>query len=130
MSRILVQIIAAVLGLWLAILVVPGVYVTVFSDSSFFGIPLNAQWQIFLLLGIILGLLNFFVKPLLNIITLPLRILTLGLFGFFVNMALVWIVDVMFEELSAPWFFPLFWTAIIIAIVNIFSQKTLAKEKD
>lgn len=38
-------------------------------------------------------LLNFFVKPLLNIITLPFRWITLGLFQFIVNAGLIWILD-------------------------------------
>ena len=37
------------------------------------------------------GLANFFIKPVLNIITLPLRIITLGGISVFLNAALLWI---------------------------------------
>lgn len=125
-KKLLSQIIAAVVGLWLAASFVPGVQLNLLTDSSFFGIGLTAVWQIFLFLGVVLGLLNFFVKPVLNLITLPLRIITLGLFGFVVNMALIWIVDVMFKEFSAPLLYPLLLTTLIIwglsTTLSIFTQ--------
>jgi len=105
-------------GLLLATLFVPGVRVIVFPDSSFFGVNLTVQWQIFLLLGVILGLLNYFVKPILEIISLPLEIITLGLFSFIINMALIWVLDVMFKELYVPLWLPLFYTSLIIWGLN------------
>lgn len=114
MKRLLSQIIAATAGLWLANSFVPGVAVRIYSESSFFGFNLTAQWQIFLILGIILGLINFFIKPIINAVTLPLRIITLGLFSIVINMGLLWLLDVMFDELYAPWFYPLLWTTLII----------------
>ncbi len=123
MKRLLVYITAAILGLWLAVMFIPGVHISLYSDSSFFGFKLTALWQIYLLLGILLGLLNFFAKPVLNLITLPFRIITLGLFGFLINMALVFAVDIMFRELSAPWFFPLFWTTLVIWVLTFFFSR-------
>lgn len=119
-KKLLSQMIAAAVGLWAASQFVPGVSVRLLPDSNFFGVRLTALWQVFLLLGIILGILNFFVKPVLNIIALPLRLITLGIFGFFINMALVWAVDVMFKELYAPWLWPLLWTTVIIWASNLF----------
>ncbi len=112
--KLISQILAAVLGLWLAVLFVPEVGIELLPDSSFFGIGLTSVWQIFLFLGIVLGLLNFFIKPVLDLITLPLRIITLGLFSLAINMAMIWVVDVIFKELSAPLIWPLLWTTFII----------------
>src|SRR3990167_1884540 len=127
MRKLLFSIIAATAGLWLASLYVPEVKVAVLSDSNFFGFSVNQNWEIILLLGIILGLLNFFIKPLLDILTLPLRIITLGFFGFLVNASLLWVVDIMFKEFSAPWFWPLLWTTLIeigiSAILSLFNNK-------
>jgi len=119
MRKLLFQIIAATLGLWLATLFVAGVKVQVYPDSSFFGIGLTAIWQVFLLLGIILGLLNYFVKPILDVITMPLRIITLGLFSLVINIALLWILDIIFNELSIPLWLPLLYTSFIIWTLNI-----------
>ncbi len=129
MKSLLSHILSAGLGLWLATLFVAGVVVRVYPNSNFFGAPLTAQWQIFILLGVILGLLNYFVKPILNTIALPLRIITLGLFGFLINMGLIWVVDYIFKEFSAPWLYPLFWTTLIIwALQLIISNSILKKE--
>ncbi len=129
MRKLLSQIISAGLGLWLATIFVAGVRVQTYPDSMFFGFPLTAQWQLFILFGIILGLLNFFVKPLLDTITLPLRIITLGLFGFVINMALIWAIDYIFREFSAPFLYPLFWTTLIIWALNIIISKLLTEKE-
>src|SRR3989344_1369787 len=114
MRKVLYSIFAATVGLWLAMVFIPGVSIRLYSDSHFFGFHLNAIWQIYLLLGLTLGLLNRFVKPVLKLITLPLQIITLGLFTFIINAALIWVVDSIFREFSAPLFWPLFWTTLII----------------
>jgi len=129
MKKILSQIIAASLGIWLSALFIPGVEVGI-SNSNFFGIPLTLQWQIVLLLGATLGLLNFFIKPIINAITLPLRIITLGLFSIVVNMAMLWILDYIFIEITIPWFWSLFWTTVVIWLSNIFISKFIIKEEE
>jgi len=130
MKKLLSQIAAAALGLWLAKLFIPGVYVSLLPDSNFFGVKLTALWQIYLLLAIILGLLNFFVKPVLKLVALPLEIITLGLFSIVISMAMVWVVDLVFEELTVPLFFPLLWTSLIIWASNLIIKKILVKNDD
>lgn len=114
MKKLLVHIIAAMAGLWIASSLVPEVILTVLPDSNFFGIPLTETWQCILILGIMLGLLNFFVKPVLEILTLPLRILTLGLFNFVINAGLIFALDMIFVELSVPFMYPLLYTTLIM----------------
>ncbi|MDO8486665.1 MAG: phage holin family protein [Candidatus Staskawiczbacteria bacterium] len=128
MKKVLSQIIAASLGIWIAVLFIPEIKISVLSDSNFFGIPLTLQWQIILLLGITLGLINFFVKPVISVVALPLRIITLGLFGIAINMAMIWILDFIFKEITIPWFWPLLWTTIIISFSNIIISKFIIKE--
>lgn len=115
MWSLILQIGAGILGLWLAAKFVPGVEFT-------------GKIQILLLAGSILGLINFFIKPVLKKITLPLRILTLGLFSLIINMGIVWLVaDVLFPaELEIHGILPLFWTTIIIWVLNIILSKWLA----
>ena len=119
MKTLLSQIVTAVLGLWLAMLFVPGVIIRAYPTSNFFGFSLTAQWEIILLLGIVLGLLNYFLKPLLKALSLPLEIITLGLSTIVINMALLWILDKMFDELYIPLFLPLLYTTLIIWGLNI-----------
>jgi putative membrane protein len=95
------QILAGILGLWLSVIYVPKV--------EFIG-----SWQQLILAGAILGLINFFIKPILKVITLPLRILTFGLFSLVINMLIVWLVDIIFPDLIISGIIPLFWTSLIV----------------
>jgi len=130
MKKLLSQVVSAGLGLWLASMFVSGVVVTYYADSSFFGISITAQWQMFLVLGIILGLLNYFIAPILKAIALPLEIVTLGLFTFVINGGLIWFLDLIFDEVKIPWMWPLIYTTLIIWALNLIIQKILIKKED
>jgi len=118
MERLFWQIIAGILGIFLATKFVPGVSLEIIpGQSQFFGIEFTAPWQVLVLVGGVLGLVNFFIKPILKIITLPLRILTFGLFSLVINMLMVWMVDILFPELTIPGLIPLFWTTIIVWVL-------------
>jgi len=128
MKKLLLNIIAGFAGLWLAIRFIPDVEFAILSNSNFFGFAITSQWQMLLLLGIILGLLNYFVKPILDIITLPLKIITLGIFSVVINMAIIWFVDIMFLEIAIPLWLPLLETSLIIWAINIIFQKFFIKQ--
>jgi len=98
---LILHIISGILGLYLATRLIP--------EVEFLG-----GWQDLFLAGAFLGFINFFFKPILKFITLPLRILTFGLFSLVINMGMVWIVDIVFEDLIIPKIWPLFWTTLII----------------
>ena len=116
MKRLLFQVAAAILGIWLAVKFITGV--------EFIG---EARYLFFA--GIILGLLNFFIKPTLKIITLPLRILTLGLFSLVINMAMIWLIDLIFPELIILGIIPLFWTSIIVWLISWLLPKIISTKK-
>jgi len=120
MNGLILQIIAGILGIFLATKFVPGVSLEILpGQSSLFGIEFTASWQILLLIGFALGLINFFIKPILKMITLPLRILTFGLFSLVINMGIIWAVDIVFPELVISGIIPLFWTTVIILGVSL-----------
>ncbi len=129
MRKIVSRIIAGILGLGIAVWFIPGIVLKVSPDSNFFGVPLTTEWHVIVLLGIVIGIINSFVKPLLDIITLPLRIITLGIFGFIVNIALIWAVDLIFPEITIGWFFPLLWTTLIIWGLNIILPALFTKKE-
>jgi len=101
MRNLFLQIVVGILGIFLAQKFVPGV--------EFAG-----DWPPLALAGGILGLLNFFIKPILKFITLPLRILTFNLFSLVINMFIIWLVDIVFLELTILGIIPLFWTSLIV----------------
>ena len=119
MERLFWQIVVGILGIYLGINFVPGVSVEIPPEGIIFlGIKLTAKLQVIVLIGIILGLVNFFIKPIFKIVTLPLRILTFGLFGFIINMLMIWLVDIFFPELVIAGIIPLFWLTIIVWVLS------------
>jgi putative membrane protein len=105
-QALLLHILAGIAGLWIALQLISGVE---FSGSN----------QLLLITGLILGILNAVIKPLLNILTLPIRILSLGISSLFINLLLVWALDVLFVELEFIGFLPLLWTTFIVWLVTI-----------
>ena len=114
MRNFFVKIVSSVLGLWIAVSFVTGVNFT-------------GSLKSLAIAGVLLGLVNFFIKPILKIITLPVRMLTLGLFGLIINMAMVWAIDIFYPELVIVGVMPLFWTTLIILglsiILNLFFNR-------
>jgi putative membrane protein len=120
MRKLFWQIIAGILGIFLATKFIPGVSLNVIPGKSiYFGIEFTQDWQILIFIGIVLGLINFFIKPILNLITFPLRILTFGLFSLILNMAIVFFLDIIFPELKIVGFFSLLLTTLIISLLSI-----------
>lgn len=107
MYKLLAQIAAGILGFWLA-------------DRYVSGVEFTGEIKTLLIAGCVLGLINFFIKPVLKLITLPLRILTFGLFSLVINVLIVWAVNAIFSELSISGIQPLLWTTLIIWVLSLF----------
>ncbi|OGN08156.1 MAG: hypothetical protein A3C61_01025 [Candidatus Yanofskybacteria bacterium RIFCSPHIGHO2_02_FULL_39_10] len=69
--------------------------------------------------GIVLGLLNMIARPVLKLISMPVIILTLGLFTIVINALLLWTVDYIFEFITISDIMALVWATIVIGIVNM-----------
>ncbi len=102
MKHLVLKLIVGILGIRLAIEFVPGVELNPWA------------WTIIIQAGLFLGLINFFIKPLIRIVSFPLRVLTFGLFGLIINIVMIWSVDIFFYELDFVGIAPLFWTSIIV----------------
>lgn len=70
-----------------------------------------------LVLAVVLGILNAFIKPLLVILTLPINILTLGLFTLVINAVLVMFAGSIVPGFSVNGFWTAFFFAIILSLV-------------
>lgn len=71
-----------------------------------------------LTVAIVLGLLNFFVKPILQLLTLPLTLLTFGLFLLVVNTIIIMLCDHFIDGFRIS----TFWTAMLFSIILSLSQ--------
>jgi putative membrane protein len=63
--------------------------------------------------AIVIGIVNTFIKPILQIIALPITILTLGLGAFLINVFLLWGAS----RLVPGFYIAGFWTAVMASIV-------------
>ena len=104
MSRFLARVLIAALGLWLAAAVLPGV--------SYSG------WLDLLLAALLLGLVNAIVRPIVFLLTLPLTILTLGLFLLVVNAAMIGLVALLLPGFMVSGLIAGVLASIIVGVVS------------
>jgi putative membrane protein len=71
-----------------------------------------------LTVAIVLGLLNFFVKPILVLFTLPITFITLGLFMLVINAGMILLCDHFVDGFDVR----SFWTAMLFSIILSLSQ--------
>ena len=103
-------------GLWLALRLLSGGEFDITDFSSRFGI--------FLLAAFMLALVNMVIKPIVFIVSLPVTILTLGLFTLVINGLMVYLALLMTPGLDIT-FGGAIITGIIIGIVNFAVNKLL-----
>lgn len=78
--------------------------------------------------ALVLGLINALVKPLLILLTLPVNILTLGLFTFVINALLFWFASTVVKGFSVADFAAAFWGALCLSIVSWLTNILLKKD--
>ena len=78
-----------------------------------------------LLTAVILALVNMIIRPIVKVLTLPINILTLGLFSLIINAAMLWIVDHFVKGFSVSGFWGYFLGALAISIINSVLYKLL-----
>lgn len=93
------------------------------------GIKFEGGLKTLLLAGLILGLVNFFIKPILKTVSMPLIVLSLGLFTIVINMILLWVVTFFVSDLTISGIWAYFWGTIIISIINLVVSPMLKKRK-
>jgi putative membrane protein len=81
------------------------------------GIEVHGFWSAFFAAAI-LGILNAFFRPILLILTLPLNILTLGLFTFVINAFLLKMVSGVISGFEVHGFWPAVLGSVVISIVS------------
>ncbi len=77
----------------------------------------------------ILALINAIIGPIIKFLTLPLTILTLGLFTFVVNALLFWFGSTIVKGFQVDGFIPALLASLIMTIVSTITNSLLKKEK-
>jgi putative membrane protein len=103
--NLLLRLLINAFALWATAELLPGFA----FDGSF--------WEL-LLVALIFGLVNTFIRPIVRLLTLPLTVITLGLFTFVVNGLMLMLTAAISDSLSLDGgFFRQFFTAIVGAII-------------
>jgi putative membrane protein len=71
-----------------------------------------------LVAAVVLGAVNLFIRPILLILTLPITILTLGLFSLVINALMAMLAAYLVPGLIIVGFWPAFFFALVLSIVN------------
>lgn len=122
MLRFIIRLLGNGLAIYLAALFVPG-----FELAH--GLNFAADWKVLLLAGLILTILNAVLKPILKLISAPLIILTLGLFGFVINMGLLWLLTRFLPELQITGLRSYILGAVIVSLINWAVSESTKKQK-
>jgi len=104
MAGFILRLLIGALGLWLATELVPG-------------IAIHGAWT---LLGaaLLLGIVNAIVRPVLVILTLPITVVTLGLFLLVVNAATLALVAWMLDNFTIAGFWPALFGAMVVSVTG------------
>lgn len=72
-----------------------------------------------IVVAFVIGIINVFLRPLIIFITLPLNILTLGVFTFFINGFLLYMVSKIVKGFVITGFWPAFLGYILFSIISL-----------
>ncbi|HSG42998.1 MAG TPA: phage holin family protein [Anaerolineales bacterium] len=121
MTKFILRLLINAIGLYLAVLIVPGI--TLSTDMA------SLVW-----LALIFGLINALVRPLLKFLTCLLIAVTLGLFTLVINTFLFWLTSVVGQSfgigliISDPVWWNAFLGGLVVSIVSIIMTMILKDE--
>jgi putative membrane protein len=103
--KLILRILANAAAIWVAARIIPGF---IFRGSN----------TDLLIAGAVLGIVNSFIRPIIKLITLPVILLTLGIFSVIINIAMLYLVANILPTLVIHGFWAAFWGTIVISLVN------------
>jgi len=111
MIKLIMQLLVTALTLLAIARFVPGIYI--------------ANTYTAFVVAILWGIISLFLKPILSILTLPINLLTLGLFSLVVNALLFWILATFVAGFTVAGFVPAFIGSFLLSIVIWFVHRAL-----
>jgi len=118
MASFLIRAALTGLALWVVTQIVPGIEI-VGGDTTV------SRVGIIFVIALIFGLVNAFIKPAVQLLSIPLYILTLGLFHIVVNALMLWITAWITDKTAKHWglyiadfWWDAIWAAIVLSLVS------------
>lgn len=120
MERFLLRWAINAVALYAAVRLVPGIQ----AQSTY--------WVSILLLALVFGLINALLRPLLNLLTCPFILLTLGLFTLVINTFLFWLTGRVGEQFGIGFhvagLWPAFLGGLVVSVVSFLLSALLREE--
>ncbi len=104
--RLIVDILISAAAIGLTALVLPGVHVQPFS------------WTTLLLLGVVIGVIDGFIRPVVSILSLPITILTLGIFQLVINALMLYLASFVIPAFKIDSFLWALLGGIVLGIIH------------
>jgi putative membrane protein len=109
---VVLRVLVNALGLAVAVWAVPGIRLTGDDDAD--------RVLTLLLVAVVFGLVNLVVKPLTQLVALPLYLLTLGLIAFVINAIMLWLTSWLAGVFGLAFTVDGFWAALLGGLVISF----------
>jgi putative membrane protein len=123
---ILLSLIINAVALLVTAWIVPGIHLGAASPH-----PTKQDWATLLIVASIFGFVNALIRPIIILLSLPLEIITLGLFTFVINAFMLlltsWIAQGMGLGFRVDGFLPALLGALIISVVNFVLSRALTR---
>ena len=82
------------------------------------GITYEGGWAYLLLVGVVIGLINLLVKPLVTVLSIPFIVVTLGLFFLVINGAMLMLASALLDGLTVAGCGPAILGGLVLGIIN------------
>jgi len=112
MIHLVIRVVVTALALILAANVVPGISIGSFGTA--------------LIAAVVLGVLNLLIRPVLFVLTLPITLITLGLFSFVLNALMFWLAAYFVTGFAVAGFIPALLGSLIVTAVSTVAHHVLA----
>jgi putative membrane protein len=120
--RLIINAVALLVTAW----IVPGIHLGAASPH-----PTKHDWVTLLIVALIFGVVNALIRPIIILLSLPLEIITLGLFTFVINAFMLlltsWIAQGMGLGFRVDKFLPALFGALLISVVSFVLNRALTR---
>lgn len=105
MKNLLIRLVLNMFALLVVVNIVPGTNIT--------------EWGTLIAAALVIAFLNAFIKPFLLLLTMPINVLSLGLFTLFINAFLLYFSSYIIKGFYIADFWSAFWGGLVFSIVSI-----------
>ena len=116
------------MGRWLLVRWVSNAVALFVAAWLLSGVDYGDQWWSLLIAAAVFTVVNFAVKPILAVLSIPFIVVTLGLFYFLINVLMLYLTDWLVADFEIDTFWWGALAAIIVSIVNFVMQRLLPED--